>query len=58
MIYVQSFCTFITDKYYEVLSNSLHFKNSVVYIGSAENTEHKSFYELYNELNLTIVRHS
>ncbi|AMO85106.1 hypothetical protein B857_03523 [Solibacillus isronensis B3W22] len=54
----QKFLLITTGKYKEVLSNSLHFKNSVVYIGSAENTEHKSFYELYNELNLTIVSHS
>lgn len=53
----QKFLLITTEKYKNVLMNNKQFKNSVIYIGSAENTEQKSFYELYSELNLSIVSH-
>ncbi|MFS0874990.1 hypothetical protein [Solibacillus isronensis] len=53
----QKFLLITTEKYKNVLMNNRHFKNNVIYIGSTENTEQRSFYELYSELNLSIVNH-
>jgi len=54
----QKFLMITTDKFQDVLLNNKQFKSSLMYIGSSENTEQKSFYELYNELNLSIISRS
>ncbi|MER2028997.1 MAG: hypothetical protein ABS903_07480 [Solibacillus sp.] len=52
----QKFLLITTEKYQEVLLKNLQFISSLFYIGSAKNNDLKSFYELYNELNLSIVK--
>ena len=54
----QKFLLIITGTYKETLANNQRFKNSVVSIGSAENTGNRKFYELYNEINLEFISES